>query len=147
MFQSLAHVITSHVSNSKQGRPVAADDFFLVFPSLLSFLLFFLQRRVSEDSSDAWCEKYGTLPSFLLFVGSVTNEDCFWSHKLLESSWNVMALGDVREGKWRGKWRMEWVASTFHTTSEHGVSSIATADAHTSAASSRLNWRPCLFNP
>ena len=37
---------------------------------------------------------------------------------------------------------MEWVASTLHTTSEHGVSSITTADAHTSAASSRLNWRP-----
>jgi hypothetical protein len=32
-----------------------------------------------------------------------------------------------------------------HTTSEHGVSSITTADAHTSAASSRLNWRPCRF--
>jgi len=28
---------------------------------------------------------------------------------------------------------MEWVASTLHTTSEHGVSSITTADAHTSA--------------
>jgi len=46
-----------------------------------------------------------------------------------------------REGKWRGDWRMEWVASTLHTTSEHGVSSITTADAHTSAVSSRLNWR------
>jgi len=45
-------------------------------------------------------------------------------------------------GKWRGNWRMEWVVSTLHTTSEHGVSSITTADAHTSAASSRLNWRP-----
>jgi len=63
----------------------------------------------------------------------------------VESSWNVMAHGDAREGKWRGNWRMEWVASTFHTTSEHGVSSITTADAHTSAASSRLNWRPCRF--
>jgi len=37
---------------------------------------------------------------------------------------------------------MEWVASTLHTTSVHGVSSISTADAHTSVASSRLNWRP-----
>jgi len=46
---------------------------------------------------------------------------------------------------WRGNWRMEWVASTLHTTSEHGVSSITTADAQTSAASSRLNWRPCRF--
>ena len=45
-------------------------------------------------------------------------------------------------GKWRGNWWMEWVASTLHTTSEHGVSSITTGDAHTSAASSRLNGRP-----
>ena len=29
-----------------------------------------------------------------------------------------------------------------HTASEHGVSSITNTDAHTSAASSRLNWRP-----
>jgi len=36
---------------------------------------------------------------------------------------------------------MQWVASTLHTTSEHGLSSITNADAHTSAASSRLNWR------
>ena len=53
-----------------------------------------------------------------------------------------MARGDAREGKWRGTWRMEWVANILHTTSEHGVSSITTADAHTSTASSRLNWRP-----
>jgi hypothetical protein len=52
-----------------------------------------------------------------------------------------MAHGKAREGKWRGNWRMEWVASTLHTTSQHGVSSITTADAHTPAASSRLNWR------
>jgi hypothetical protein len=53
-----------------------------------------------------------------------------------------MAHGDAQEGKWKGNSRMEWVASTLHTTSEHGVSSITTADAHTSAASGRLNWRP-----
>ena len=41
--------------------------------------------------------------------------------------------GGAREGKWRGNWRMQCVASTLHTTSEHGVSSITTADAHTSA--------------
>jgi len=40
---------------------------------------------------------------------------------------------------------MELVASTLHTTSEFGVSSITTADEHTSAASSRLNWRPSRF--
>jgi len=59
-----------------------------------------------------------------------------------ESSWNVMAHGNVREGKWGVNWRIGWVSSTLHTTSEHGVSSITTADAHTSVASSRMNWRP-----
>ena len=57
----------------------------------------------------------------------------------------MTAHGDAQEGKWRRNWRMEWVASTLHTTSEHGVSSITTADAHTSVASSRLNWRPRQF--
>jgi len=56
-----------------------------------------------------------------------------------------MAHGDAREGKWRWNWRVEWVASTLHTTSEHDVSSIITADAHTSSASRRLNWRPRRF--
>jgi hypothetical protein len=32
-----------------------------------------------------------------------------------------------------------------HTTSERSVSSITNADSHTSAASSRLNWRPRRF--
>ena len=55
-------------------------------------------------------------------------------HKKTLVQLNVMAHGDAWEGKWRGNWRMEWVASTLHTTSEHGVSSITTiitADAHT----------------
>jgi hypothetical protein len=59
-----------------------------------------------------------------------------------------MADGEAREGKWRGNWRMKWVASTLHTTSEHGVSNmttITTADVHNSTTSSRLNWRPCRF--
>ena len=63
----------------------------------------------------------------------------------VESIWNVLAHGDAREGKWKGNWRMEWVASTLHTTLELGVYSITTADAHTSAASSRLNWSPRRF--
>jgi hypothetical protein len=64
---------------------------------------------------------------------------------VVESSWNVIAHGDAWEGKCRGNWRMEWVASTLDTTSERRVSSITTADAHISAASSRLNWRPRRF--
>jgi len=53
-----------------------------------------------------------------------------------------MTHGDAQVGKWWGKWRMEWVANTLHTTSEHGVSSITTADAHTLAASSQLDSPP-----
>jgi len=41
-----------------------------------------------------------------------------------ELSWNLMAHGDVREGKWRGNRRMEWVASTLVLYLEHGLSSI-----------------------
>jgi len=40
---------------------------------------------------------------------------------------------------------MEWVANTLYTSSERGVSSITTADEHTSTASSRLNLRPLRF--
>ena len=52
--------------------------------------------------------------------------------------WHAVTHGSGTEGD-TGEW--QWVASTLHTTSEHGVSSITTADAHTSAASSRLNRR------
>jgi len=40
---------------------------------------------------------------------------------------------------------MEQVASTLHTTSEHGLSSITTADLHSLTASNRLNWLPHWF--
>jgi len=66
----------------------------------------------------------------------------FYSLKLVESSWSVMTHGDARKRKWRGNWRKECVAIALHTTSEHGASSITNANAHPSAASSRLNWRP-----
>ena len=53
--------------------------------------------------------------------------------------WHTVTHGRGSEGE---TGRMEWVTSTLHTASEHGVSSITTAYAHTSAAGSRLNWRP-----
>ena len=52
----------------------------------------------------------------------------------VEIWWHTVTHGRGSEGEtgewsgWRGNWRMEWVASTLHTTSEHGVSSINTAD-------------------
>jgi len=50
--------------------------------------------------------------------------------------WHTVTHGRGSEGE---TGEMEWVASTLHTTSEHGVSNITTADAHISAGSSRLN--------
>jgi hypothetical protein len=37
---------------------------------------------------------------------------------------------------------MQWVASTLHTTSEHGVSSITTADANTSGCQQSTELPP-----
>ena len=48
-------------------------------------------------------------------------------------------------GKLKGKLANGVGSQYSDTTSERGVSSITTADAHTSAASSRLNWRPRRF--
>ena len=58
-----------------------------------------------------------------------------------------MVHGDEREGKWRGNCRMECRASTLHTTSERVISSITTADGHTSPARSWLNWPPPTPHP
>jgi len=102
------------------------------------------KENVFKDLSPYKTEYRATVRSWLqrcvcLFIRAL------FTYPFVESSWNVMAHGDAREWKWRGNWRMEWIVSTLHTTSERGVSSITTTDAHTSAASSRLNWRPCRF--
>jgi hypothetical protein len=78
------------------------------------------------------------------FNASLISWFASWSF-IVESSSKLKAHGDAREGKWRGNWWLEWVASTLHTTSEHGVSSITATDAHTLAAGSRLNWCPHWF--
>jgi len=85
-----------------------------------------------------FCIKFVPFVIFKFFYYSL-------SSKSVELVRNLMAHGDAREGKWRGNWRMEWVASTLPTISERGISSITNADAHTSAASSRLNWCPHRF--
>jgi hypothetical protein len=62
--------------------------------------------------------------------------------------WNVMAHGDARQEKWTGNKRMEWVTSKRHMTAEHRLARAGQtlqADVHSSAASSRLNRRPCRF--
>jgi len=107
--------------------------------------------RTQEYTKVSYPEKKSNHFSFVFQPAPSRYGHCCWGsditteQQLVDSSWNVMAHGAAREGNWRGNWRMEWVASTHHTTSEHGVSSITTADAHTSTVSSRLNWRPRRF--
>jgi len=64
---------------------------------------------------------------------------------MVECVWNLMAHGDARGGEVKGKLANGLGSQYSDTTSEHGVSSITTADAHPSAASSQLNWRPRRF--
>jgi len=83
-------------------------------------------------------------------VWSVTTTDRIWAQTSEPSTGSVQLKCEgtrsrMGRRKWRGRWRMEWVATTLHTTSEHSVSRITTADAHTSTASSRLNWRTRRF--
>jgi len=47
--------------------------------------------------------------------------------------------------RWRTGREVKGKLANVVGTSEHGVSSITAADAHISAASSRLNWRPRRF--
>ena len=56
-----------------------------------------------------------------------------------------MAHGDSWKGKWRGNCRMEWVASTLKLPCNMVHPALLKADENTSAASSRLNWRPRRF--
>jgi len=56
-----------------------------------------------------------------------------------------MAHGDAREGKWRGKMWMEWVASSLAVYVGTRSIQLLSADPHSLAASSRLNWRPRRF--
>jgi hypothetical protein len=111
----------------------------------ICYLRFHNVCTISYDAAITQC----TVSVLKLGVSKRTSgigiDDSIKTPSVLDSSWNMMAHGDAQETKWRGNWLMEWVASTLHTTSEHGVSSIITADAHTSVASSRLNWSPRRF--
>ena len=102
-----------------------------------------LAPRLKKEKNYACTPRYSLYGLFWGCSFTFTLLWNLWTHETaLDSSWNVMVHGDAWVGKWRGNWRMEWVASTLHTTSEYGVSSITTIDAHTSDPSSRPNWRP-----
>ena len=58
-------------------------------------------------------EKHVTMASHIpVWAKSGWTPGWCWAATAVESSWNLMAHGDAREGKWRGNWWMEWVSST-----------------------------------
>ena len=122
------------------GRPFCCQQNAAMFKYLQVFIqspfLLSAFNRISCESRRCFLNTNAAKQSITAFV-IYFNTRC-----VVDSSWHVMAHGGARDGKWRGNCRMQWVASTLHTNSENGVSSITNADVHTSAASSRLNWRP-----
>jgi hypothetical protein len=95
------------------------------------------------DKMRCWKTRHGIVMLRTKMQLSLPHMVC--TNLFVESSWNAMAHGDAWDRKWSGKWQMELAASTLHTTSEHGVSSITTTDAQAAAASSQLNWHPHQF--
>jgi hypothetical protein len=77
----------------------------------------------------------------ILETVTIANMDYFGSSVRLKPDGTRWRMG----GEVKGKLANRVCSQYSHTTSELGVSSITTADAHTSAASSRLNWRPRRF--
>ena len=108
----------------------------VAFEILIRILQVPLSNLVPDANKccDSTSNRPRPVPSTFYRITSVVSPGEMW--------WHTVTHGRGSEG---GNWRMEWVASTLRTSSEHGVSSITTADTHTSAASSRLNWRPCWF--
>ena len=125
-----------------------------VAPSSLQCVISLFNAPKRQKSNLIWSKECDERPqrrdyhqrhkTWMVFVGWIEYSFGSMSEEA-DFSWNVMAHGDARVVEVKGKLAMEWVARTLHTTSEHGVSSITTAEAHTSAASSRLNWRPRRF--
>ena len=71
------HRLRSNASSSHLQHPlfslwssIEAYLFFLIFPSLLSFPLSFLQQSISKGSCYVRCEKCSWLSFFLLYVGN-----------------------------------------------------------------------------
>jgi hypothetical protein len=120
------NIKTKHIKQFHSSKTHLTEN------SVMIYCIYHTRRGV-------WRRVLGLLNHQIYFVTKVV------TGVRVESSWNMMAHGDAREGKWRGNWRMEWVASTLPTTSEHGVSSITTADVRTLAAGSRLNLCFCWF--
>ena len=73
--------------------------------------------RTNPEEQRPQLHRGGSLIS--LHVKKVFSFPSVRTSSVVESSWNVMAHGDARAGKWRGNKWMEWIASKRHTTAEH----------------------------
>ena len=119
-------------------KKISDNEIYLLIKYIKSFL-WGVTKRLSYIE-DARCLKFKHKANIYCLYKR-RNRSVRENWWVVESCWNVKVHGDSRAGKWRGNGWVEFVASTLRTTSEHGLSNITTADAHTLAASSRLNWR------
>jgi len=63
----------------------------------------------------------------------------------VDFSWNVMAHGDAREGKWSGNWRIELYPVPFTLPRNMVYQALLPLMRSPRLQSSRLNWRPRRF--
>jgi hypothetical protein len=107
---------------------------------------------ISESTYIAFF-KVSRLRLFILFVRAVCRWRWVWSMGGMILAGIILSRVQLKcdgtrwlaGGEVKGKLANGVGSHYSYTTSEHGASSSTTADAHTSAASSRLNWRPCRF--
>jgi len=136
VFKELRGKMQTHNTNERLG-----DNFILQLPIYFNILRTYTLKRNYIRCSlfmSLYLSHSLSLPplSLSLCLKLITYKDKVPREIFVQCVWNLMAHGDAREGKWRGNWRMEWVASTLHTTSERGVSSVTTAKGKW-----RENWR------
>ena len=134
-------IFRSAVATDFHTHPICLSCTLLV-PSVTSSICLALLYFVRNTNYDVFlCVHFFRHSVFLLscFQIPLITQQCIYSGR-------VRLKPDGM--RWRTGWEVKgklangWVASTHsHTTSERGVSSITNADAHTSADSSRLNWR------
>ena len=105
---------------------------------ILSSVLLYISR-ISVALVFCWGLSTGYSPfPFILSVWMTYFYSCLLRSECGGTQWRM-------GGEVKGKLANGVGSQYSHTTLGHSVSSITNADAHTSAASSRLNWRPRRF--
>ena len=106
------------------------------FNILIYFIIDYMIEKHFSFKKNMWSNLIYSIPYAIMNL-NLTKWLRFYSRVRLKPDGTWWRTGGEVKGK-----LANGVGSQYsHTTSERGESSITNADAHTSAASSRLNWR------